>query len=81
MSKQIVSLASGGLFGVAGKVASKALGKSKSAEPPPAPSQPIVMPTTDDEEVRRARRRAIAERMQRGGRSSTILTDQDTLGG
>lgn len=44
---------------------------------PPAP-----MPTVNDEAVQRAKRNAIAAAQQRGGRASTILTDDksDKLG-
>lgn len=57
------------------------LGGSKAA--PAASPGPIVMPLPDNEAVMRAKRRSIAGQLQRGGRSSTILTDQpgSKLGG
>lgn len=53
---------------------------------PDAPDAPTVtrpksMPTPDDEEVRRARRRSLTDQLQRRGRASTILTNDDALGG
>jgi hypothetical protein len=42
---------------------------------------PPVMPVADDEAIRRAKRRSIAKQLGRGGRSSTLLTDSDSLGG
>jgi hypothetical protein len=54
---------------------------SKPAAPPPA-APPAVMPVIDDEAVRKARTKAVAAAQQRGGRASTILTDdpKDKLG-
>lgn len=58
-------------------ILSKALDKKKS-KPQPSP----VMPFSDDEAVRKKRQRSIAEQLQRGGRTSTILTnDSEKLGG
>jgi hypothetical protein len=50
------------------------------APPPIAP--PTPMPTTDDAAVQKAKLAAIAAAQQRGGRASTILTDDkaDKLG-
>lgn len=53
-------------------------GKKKSSA---AATGPIVMPLADDEAVARAKRLSIAQQLARGGRSSTILSDQQTLGG
>lgn len=67
--------------GVVGSViGGKLLGgkKKKSAAPT---GGPIVMPLPDDEAVKRARKAAIAKQIGRGGRSSTILSDGDSLGG
>jgi len=47
--------------------------------PAPLPAA-TVMPTADSASVRRARRKSIAEQKRRGGRQSTILTDEK-LGG
>jgi hypothetical protein len=54
-------------------------GKKPSA-PPVAP--PAPMPAMNDEEMRKARQRQIAAAQARGGRASTILTDEksDKLG-
>lgn len=67
----------GGLAGGAVSI----LGK-KSA-PAPAPTEgPKVMPLADDQAVAAAKKRSLAMQMQRGGRSSTMLTgDSETLGG
>jgi hypothetical protein len=51
-----------------------------------APDAPVaekaaVMPTTDDDKVSSARKRRLAQQQQQQGRSSTILTDADRLGG
>ncbi len=57
------------------------LGGSKApAAPPPGP---IVMPLADNEAIARAKRKAIAGQVQRGGRTSTILTSEpgSKLGG
>lgn len=46
------------------------------------PAEEATMPTEDTEQVTRARRRKTAMQMQRGGRTSTILSGgSDTLGG
>lgn len=56
-------------------------GSKKQAAPAPTPG-PIVMPLADDTAVKRAKRRSITEQMNRGGRSSTMLTaDSEKLGG
>lgn len=66
----------GGLLG------SKLLGgkKSKSST---AATGPVVMPLADDTAVAAKRKRDIATQLQRGGRSSTILSDSsdNSLGG
>ena len=40
-----------------------------------------VMPIPDDEEVKKRRRRSSAVQRTRGGRASTIFTEQEGLGG
>lgn len=67
--------------GLAGAGLASSLLKKKSGSPQAAPAP--VMPIADDEAVKRARRRSVASQMQRGGRTSTMLTDSDnsTLGG
>lgn len=55
-------------------------GASKTAAPPVA-AAPAVMPTPDDEAVRLAKRRQIAQMQAMGGRASTILSDDNKLGG
>lgn len=47
------------------------------APPPPAP--PAVMPEQDDKAIEAARRARLQAQATRGGRRSTILTD-DSLG-
>ncbi len=75
MAKKILKVASFGLLG------GKLFGGGKSA-PAPTPG-PQVMPLPDDQTILNARKKAIAAQMQRGGRTSTILTDTSggTLGG
>ena len=46
----------------------------------PKMAKPKAMPTADSEAVEAARRRSIAEMQTRGGRQSTILTNDDRLG-
>lgn len=43
--------------------------------------KPTVMPTEDSKLVADAKRRALIAQTQRGGRNSTILTDNETFGG
>ena len=79
MAKRIVkgALSMGGL--ALGLKAGKALfggGKKKAAEVPDP-----VMPIADDVAIKAARKKSIIKQMGRGGRSSTILTDGDSLGG
>lgn len=42
--------------------------------PPPAPKPPAPLPDENDPRVQEARRRSMYSVMQRGGRSSTILS-------
>jgi len=67
--------------GTVGSLAGSLFGKKKSGGSPSSPAP--VMPIADDEAVKRARRRSVASQMQRGGRTSTMLSDSDnsTLGG
>lgn len=53
-----------------------------TAEVPEAPAvkEPTAMPTADDESIERARRRRLAQQARGAGRSSTILSDTETLG-
>lgn len=65
------------LAGAAGALTSK---KKKAAAAPE--TGPKVMPLADDEAVKRARRLSMLQQMGRGGRTSTMLSDDtDTLGG
>lgn len=48
---------------------------------PDAVKTPAVMPTPDDDAVKAARRRQAAEVAQRSGRASTVLSQDDKLGG
>jgi len=79
MAKKILTGIGKIAFGTVG--AALGFGKKKSGSPQAAPAP--VMPIADDEAVKRARRRSVASQMQRGGRTSTMLTDSDnsTLGG
>lgn len=49
--------------------------------PEPVAEKAAVMPVADDDKVTSARRRRLAMQQQQQGRSSTILTDADRLGG
>jgi hypothetical protein len=57
-------------------------GKKKAPAPAPVADTP-VMPLPDDQAIAAAKKRSIAQQLQRGGRSSTILTGDSTdlLGG
>ena len=88
MAKKIIKgvgkIAKGVLGGsLLGGVVGKALFGKKKAGSAAADTGPTTMPLPDDEKIKAARKRAIAAQMQRGGRSSTILTDGTggTLGG
>lgn len=63
----------GGLFG----------GAPSPPPPPPPPPPPAPMPVPDDESVKTAQKKRAASIVQRSGRLSTILTDDnvDKLGG
>ena len=66
-------------LGVVGSVLGKKLlggGKKKSSQ-----SSGRVMPIAEDEAAMAARKKSIALQRQRGGRTSTILTDNEPLGG
>lgn len=54
--------------------------KKKSASATTTPSVP-TMPLPDDQAVANAKKEAIIRQRARGGRSSTILTDGEVLGG
>lgn len=57
-------------------------GTKKSTPTPAATTGPKIMPLADSEAIQRAKRKSIAGQLGRGGRTSTILTDQsETLGG
>lgn len=67
------------LGGLLGFGASKLLGPKPQAA---TASAPKVMPMADDDAVAAAKRKSMMAQMQRGGRSSTMLTgDSETLGG
>lgn len=44
-------------------------------------AEPTPLPTTDDAKVMAARKKVIAEQKARQGRQSTILSQDETLGG
>lgn len=79
MAKKVFNKALGvASFGLLG---SKLLGGKKKSAAAKADDGPKVMPLADDEAVMRARRLSIQKQMGRGGRTSTMLTeDSDTLG-
>jgi hypothetical protein len=53
--------------------------KAAITKPPKAPGAK-PMPAQDDDAIMAARRRQIAEMQARGGRASTILSQDETLG-
>ncbi len=58
-------------------------GKSPPAPAPvevPIIPEPTVMPKPDDAAMRRVKKRSLMKQQQRGGRASTILSTDDTLG-
>ncbi len=57
--------------------------KPKIPPPPPPPKvpDPKPMPDPDDKALQAARRRQIASTQGRSGRSSTILSGDDSFGG
>ena len=59
-----------------GKTIAKIFGGG-DAPKPPTPPKPV--PMADPEALKRAKKKSLAEQRKRGGRESTILTD-DTLG-
>lgn len=78
MSKKIFKGIGKVALGPIGMLVGKKLlgGGKKKAAPAPEP----VMPIADDQSVLLARKRSIAEQRKRGGRASTILTDNEPLG-
>lgn len=57
--------------------------KGLFAKEPKAPEveKPTVMPTEDSKLVAEAKRKALIAQTTRGGRASTVLTDNETFGG
>lgn len=60
--------------------------KGLMAKEPKAPKEaevkpPTVMPTEDSALVAEAKRKSLLAQVQRGGRASTVLTDNETFGG
>lgn len=64
----------------AGAVGAKAL-MNKMKSKAPAVQSPAVMPTPNDEAVKAARQREIAAMQSRSGRASTVLSQDDKMGG
>ena len=58
-----------------------AVGKKLFSSKAPTPSAPKAMPAQDDAAMEAAKRRQIAEFQTRGGRASTILSQDEKLGG
>lgn len=79
MAKKIVKTVGGLATGVVGGLIGSALKGKKKPDAPEVPAP--VMPLPDDEAIRAAKKRSIISQRGRAGRSSTILTDNDTLGG
>lgn len=74
-----------------GKIVSSIFGGGSPKPPPPAAVAPIPEPTpvkeappptpvADEQAIERRKKAAIASSRQRSGRSSTILSDSETLG-
>ncbi len=80
MGKVLKSVANIATLGILGGSILNSGKKSAPAEPAKGP---VVMPLADDEAISRAKRKAIAGQVQRGGRTSTILTSEpgSKLGG
>lgn len=72
MAKKVLKVATFGLVG------SKLVG-GKAAPTASVTGTPI-MPTPDDAAVKAARRKQAAAAIKRGGRTSTMLTSDETLG-
>lgn len=67
-------------LGVGGSLLAGAL-MPKPQAPAATAQAPKVMPLADDQAVADAKRRSMMAQMQRGGRTSTMLSsDSDTLG-
>lgn len=73
MAKKILNVATFGLLGAL----TKPFGtdKPKVAEPVAGPK---VMPLADDEAIKRAKKASILKQMARGGRTSTMLSSDDS---
>lgn len=74
-----VILEKAGIPTMTGKGEKNIMGATPEAAP--AAEKAAVMPVADDEKATSARRRRLAQQQQQQGRSSTILTDADRLGG
>lgn len=71
-----------GIYAVAAVAAlAGAAASGAFSDGPGSPPAPKPMPTTDDKAVQDARRRSLAEQLGRRGRQSTILSQDDKLGG
>lgn len=71
---------SGGLIGALLGGAPKAP-KVQAPPPPPPVEAPTPIPLENSAEVAAAKRKARAVQQARGGRTSTILSNDDSLGG
>lgn len=65
------------------KVVKTVFGGGDKPKPVPMPviAQPKVMPLPDDANIERKKRDMLQRQQARGGRQSTILSDDDKLGG
>ena len=78
MAKKVLEVAK---FAIGGLIGSQLFGSKKKEEAPAEKDGPAIMPLADDEKIKAAKRKKIAQQVQRGGRNSTILTnDSDSLG-
>lgn len=76
-----VILEKAGVPTMTGKGDKNIMGATPEKTADPVAEKAAVMPVADDDKVTSARRRRLALQQQQQGRSSTILTDADRLGG
>lgn len=80
--KGIGKIAKVATMGIVGNTIFDAIKGGKKKKAAPAEAGPKVMPLADDEAVKRARKISMLQQIGRGGRTSTMLSDDtDTLGG
>ena len=74
MAKKLLNI---GTFGLAGKLLAGGKKKAAPVMETPEPVQPLV----DDARAKVARKRSVIQQLNRGGRASTLLSGNDTMGG